>query len=704
MILYNLVVFVFIRDKSYIFYILFLALYTLSSATIDGSTYEFLWGNFPEWNLVATRHLLGFAWIFYLLFTRDFLNTKAQLPKWNLVLNICVVFQFGIILLNIFGIWLNWLAIIQVLTSMIVIFAVSGIIAKQGFRPAYFFLAANFCLLIVISLLALFGLGVIETNPFDYYALQIGMTFQVLLFATALADKINLMQHQIISQQKEKRQIIQEQNSELETRVKTRTEELEGKNYMLTNQKREIVIQNKELEQQNEEITAQKEMIEAQKQVVSKAYKDIKVLKEMGRKINSTLDIKEIIKIAYENISKLVTSTAFGIGTVDWDSEQIEMIGYYKHGKHFPDYYVPLSQDKRLIIWSVLNNKDVFVNDYHAEYEQYAQQKFESEMDIEIPNSLVYIPLSIKGKVIGILLVQSDDKNAFTEAQFDILKSFAEYVTVGVDHAEAYSQVKDMNKELGIKNTQIIDSLRYAKTIQDAILTDSEKFRQAFLEYFIFYHAKDVVSGDFYWLAEQKGKMLIACVDCTGHGVPGAFMSMVGHELLNEIVVQKGITDPSLVLMMLHRGVRKALQQEIGKNDDGMDMSLCVIDRKDDQEVELTFSCAKSSIFYTKDGILTESKGDRKSIGGIQKEASRKFTSQTVQLKRGDTLYLSTDGFFDQHNMDRKKFGKKQFIEMLDEIKSESFENQRAIIKDRFYDFKENQYQRDDVTVIGLKL
>ncbi len=175
-----------------------------------------------------------------------------------------------------------------------------------------------------------------------------------------------------MTQQKEKREIIQQQNSELETRVKTRTEELESKNQTLTSQKREIVIQNKELEQQNEEITAQKEMIEEQRLAVSKAYKDIKVLKEMGRKINSTLDIKEIIKIAYENISKLVTSTAFGIGTVDWDAEQIEMIGYYKHGKHFPDYYVPLSQDKRLIVWSVLNNKDVFVNDYHAEYEQYA--------------------------------------------------------------------------------------------------------------------------------------------------------------------------------------------------------------------------------------------------------------------------------------------------------------------------------------------
>ena len=705
MILYNLVVFFFFKDRSYLYYILFIIFYLLASLSIDGTAYEYIWGNAPSWNIVSVRHLLAVSWIFYLLFAQHFLSTKERLPAWNTVLNISIGLQVTVLLLNLIGLWINWLDVLQVLLSMVVIFAISIISVKQKYRPAVFYLLANVFLLIVIVVIAFWGLGFGNSNPFDYYILQIGMTLQVVLFAAGLADRINLMQQEIANQQKERQLLIQKQNEELEGRVKQRTEELEDKNRLLTNQKREIVVQNRELEQQNEEITAQKELIEKQKESVSKAYQDIKILKEMGRKINSTLEIREIIQIAYENISKLVTSTAFGIGTVDWETENIDMIGYYKEGKHFPDYNIPLSQDNRLIVWSVLNNRDIFVNDYHEEYEQYTHHKFESETDREIPNSLIYIPLSLKGKVIGILLVQSEKRNAFTATHFDILKSLADYVTVGVDHAEAYSHVKEVNDELGIKNTQIIDSLRYAKTIQDAILTDSAEFDKAFEDYFIFYRAKDVVSGDFYWLTEQKGKILLAVVDCTGHGVPGAFMSMIGHELLMEIVAQKGITEPALILNMLHSGIRKALQQDLGKNDDGMDLSICSIEKKPSGFTEVIFSGAKSSIFYTQEGELVELRGDKKSIGGMQRDnKSRKFTNHILNLAKGEMLYLSTDGYFDQHNINRKKFGKKRFLELLMEISKSDIDQQRKAIKSNFQSHKGLQYQRDDVSVIGIRL
>lgn len=705
MVLYNLVVFLFIKDRSYLFYILFIVFYLLASATLDGSTFEYLWGNFPAFNIVAVRHSLTIAWLFYLIFTQHFLNAKQKHPKWNIALNVLIVSQLAVFTLNALGVWLNWLSILQVLLSMPVIFGIGIASTMRGYRPAIYYVIANVCLLVIAVSASLWGLNIVEINPFNYYVLQIGMTFQVVLFATGLADRINLIQRKLTDQQNEKRQLIQQQNIDLENRVKERTVELEQKNNALTLQKREIMIQNKELEQQNEEISTQKELIAAQKETVSKAYRDIKILKDMGRKINSTLDIKEIIRIAYENISKLVTSTAFGIGTVDWENNQIELIGYFKRGQHYPDYKVPLDANNRLIVWSVVNNKDLFIEDYHAEYEQYTQQKLESETEREIPNSLIYIPLSLKGKVIGILLVQSDQKNAFTPTHFDILKSLGEYVTIGIDHAEAYSQVKDINEQMQIKNTQILDSLRYAKTIQDAILTDSEKFTENFKDYFIFYRAKDVVSGDFYWLAEQRNKILIAVVDCTGHGVPGAFMSMVGHELLNEIVGQRGITDPSLILMMLHRGIRKALQQDVGKNDDGMDLSICSLEfSKETDDVKLVFAGAKSSMFYGANGEVTEMRGDKKSIGGTQREKSRRFNNQHLELKKGNMLYFSTDGYFDQHNLDRKKFGKKRFIQLLQDIHQQEIDIQRSTVKSTFTDYKSDQYQRDDITVVGIRL
>ncbi|MGB0523664.1 MAG: 7TM diverse intracellular signaling domain-containing protein [Flammeovirgaceae bacterium] len=705
MVLYNLVVFLFIKDRSYLFYILFIVFYLTASATIDGSTFEYIWGNYPEFNIVAVRHALTVAWFFYLLFTQNFLNTKIKLKKWYTALNILMGSQILIFILNVLGIWLNWLAIIQVMMSMVVVFGASITSMVRGYRPAIYYVIANVCLLGIALAASLWGLGFMSVNPFNYYVLQIGMTLQVILFAAGLADRINLIQNKLIDQQNEKRQLIQQQNVELEKRVRERTDELEQKNKALTSQKREIMIQNKELEQQNEEITAQKELIAAQKEAVGKAYQDIKILKEMGRKINSTLDIKEIIRIAYENISKLVTSTAFGIGTVNWEENRIDLIGYFKRGEHFPDYQVPLDANNRLIVWSVMNNKDLIIRDYEAEYETYANQKLSLEESIEKPKSLIYIPLSLKGKVIGILLVQSDQINAFTPTHFDILKSLAEYVTVGINHADAYKQVKDINEQMQIKNTQIIDSLRYAKTIQDAILTDSEKFTENFKEYFIFYRAKDVVSGDFYWLAQQRNKILIAVVDCTGHGVPGAFMSMVGHELLSEIVSQRGITDPSLVLMMLHRGIRKALQQDVGKNDDGMDLSICSIEYvKDTDDIDVIFAGAKSSIFYAKHGEVVEARGDKKSIGGMQREKSRRFTNQKIELKVGDMLYFTTDGYFDQHNIERRKFGKKRFIKQLQDIHQLKVDEQRSIMKSAFLDYKGEQYQRDDITVLGIRL
>jgi len=358
-----------------------------------------------------------------------------------------------------------------------------------------------------------------------------------------------------------------------------------------------------------------------------------------------------------------------------------------------------------LIVWSIINNQDLFVADYQMEYEKYTKQKLEAESEHELPNSLIYIPLSLKGKVIGILLVQSDKRNAFTNTHFDILKSLAEYVTIGINHAEAYQQIKDVNEQMQVKNTQILDSLRYAKTIQDALLTDAAKFTENFNDYFIFYRAKDVVSGDFYWLAERGEKLLLAIVDCTGHGVPGAFMSMVGHELLNEIVSQRGITDPSLILMMLHRGIRKALQQDVGKNDDGMDLSICSIEKaKDHDGFNLVYAGAKSSFFYSSHGEIVEVRGDKKSIGGMQREKSRRFTNKHLELQKGDMLYFSTDGYFDQHNMKRRKFGKKRFIQQLRDIFPLDIEEQSRITEDVFTDFKGDQYQRDDITVVGIRL
>lgn len=706
MILYNLMVYGFIRDQSYLFYILSLFAYLLGSTTLDGATFEYLWGDYPKFNLIAVRIFLSIAWIFYLAFTQSFLNTKERMPMWHYAFYVVMGLQGAFFFANLLDYWNNYLFMVIVAIGVALTFIVAGISIYQRYRPAIYYMLANIGLVIVCIIIALWGAGILAVNPNDGYLLQWGITFQVLLFSAGLADRINLIRKKVDLQQRTHRETIERQNAELEARVHARTSELEDKNKELQEQKREMLVQNEELEQQNEEIVTQKDLIEAQKNAVAKAYKDIQVLKDLGRRINSSLEIKEIIQIAYDGISKLIESSGFGIGTLNRDKGCIDLIGYYRHGKHYPDYTVNIDEDERLIAWCVKRNQDVFVNDYQKEYEKYTKKPLKlEETDRELPNSLIYIPLNIKNQVVGILMVQSDQKDAFNTNHFDLLKSLAEYVAVGIDHSKAYGEVQKINDELQGKNTQIIDSLRYAQTIQGTILTDQEYLSKVFDDYFVIYKAKDLVSGDFYWMSKQGNDTFIAVVDCTGHGVPGAFMSMVGHELLNEIVTQRRIKEPGRVLVEMHKGVRKALQQDKGKNDDGMDMSICKLTYAEgERQVQVTFAGAKASIFYVDNNRIHELRGDKKSIGGMQREKERIFNDKTFALPKGSYLYLSTDGYMDQHNEIRKKFGKQLFKETLEIVSRYHLSKQRFMLEEALTKHQGKQDQRDDITVVGLKL
>ena len=706
MIFYNLLVYGFIRDQSYLFYILSLFAYLLGSTTLDGATFEYIWGDFPVFNLIAVRVFLSIAWIFYLAFTQSFLNTKERMPVWHYAFYVVMALQGAFFIANLFDYWNNYLFMVIVALGVAITFIVAGISIYKKYRPAIYYMLANIGLVVVCVIIALWGLGILETNPNDNYVLQWGITLQVILFSAGLADRVSLIREEVDRKQRMHQETIERQNAELEARVHERTGELEEKYKELQTQKREMLVQNEELEQQNEEIVTQKDMIEAQKNAVAKAYKDIQVLKDLGRRINSSLEIKEIIQIAYDGISKLIESSGFGIGIVDWEKGSIDLIGYYRHGKHYPDYTVNLDESERLIAWCVNHNHDVFVNDYQNEYEKYTNKPLRlEESDRDLPNSLIYIPLTIKNQVVGVLMVQSDQCNAFSSNHFDLLKSLAEYVAVGIDHYKSYSAVQEINQELQGKNTQIIDSLRYAQTIQETILTDQDYLSKVFNEYFVIYKAKDLVSGDFYWMSQQGGDTFVAVVDCTGHGVPGAFMSMVGHELLNEIISQKRITDPGRILVEIHKGIRKALQQDKGKNDDGMDMSICKLSYTEGEEkVKVTFAGAKASIFYYENNRIQELRGDRKSIGGMKRDKERVFNDKTFVLPKGSPLYLATDGFMDQHDEIRKKFGKKLFKETLEIVAPYHFAKQRFMLEEALNKHQGKQDQRDDITVMGLKL
>jgi serine phosphatase RsbU (regulator of sigma subunit) len=265
------------------------------------------------------------------------------------------------------------------------------------------------------------------------------------------------------------------------------------------------------------------------------------------------------------------------------------------------------------------------------------------------------------------------------------------------------------NKEIANKNKKIIDSIRYAQTIQQAILPIKSYIDKHF-EWFVIYEPKDIVSGDFYWFDhfEYEKRSVFAVVDCTGHGVPGAFMSMIGNRLLIEAVKEKGICNPVQILDEIDSALRAALMQEETSNNDGMDMCVCSIEYLSDTKCKVDFAGAKRPIFYSdgKNGIQ-HIKGTIRGIGGkkrIREKALKSFEGHSMVLQKGDVVYLTSDGFFDLQSPNRKKFGRSNFIELLEQNHEKNLNLQKDLIMDALHIHKGSEYQIDDITILGIRL
>lgn len=254
------------------------------------------------------------------------------------------------------------------------------------------------------------------------------------------------------------------------------------------------------------------------------------------------------------------------------------------------------------------------------------------------------------------------------------------------------------------KNKDITDSISYARKIQHAILPHNELISRYLPQSFILYLTKDIVSGDFYWFTHINGISILAAVDCTGHGVPGAFMSLIGYNILNRIVNEQKITDPKEILKELNQGVLEVLYKNESESKDGMDIAICRIDHA---RRTVDYAGAMRPLWVVNKGVLTELKGDKFPIGTRQadRDDTIAYTTHTIHAAEDDSFYIFTDGYADQFGGENnKKFSTRRFKELIIKNNPESFAIQENNIKLEHNQWKGNHEQIDDILVIGFKL
>jgi serine phosphatase RsbU (regulator of sigma subunit) len=309
------------------------------------------------------------------------------------------------------------------------------------------------------------------------------------------------------------------------------------------------------------------------------------------------------------------------------------------------------------------------------------------------------IPQEVEG-LLGII----DDAYKHYEENIVLLQRALELSSVELNQSK--NKIGKALEELNEKNEDLLSSIHYARLIQNAILPSEDRFRKVLPGSFVFHRPRDIVSGDFYWLQEHDDKIMVAAVDCTGHGVPGAFMSIIGNNSLNAAVREEGLTTPSLVLDSLNRGVSSTLTLQADINDvgikDGMDIAFVTIDYKNKK---IQYAGAYNPLYIIRDGQLIETKGDKFPIGLSIDDRLKLFTNHTFDLIEGDVVYIFSDGYPDQFGGPMgKKFKYEQFRNLLLEIHELSPRKQFKQVSNRFEEWMGDLVQVDDVIVIGFRV
>jgi ligand-binding sensor domain-containing protein/serine phosphatase RsbU (regulator of sigma subunit) len=530
--------------------------------------------------------------------------------------------------------------------------------------------------------------------------------FRILAATVALLIVVGIYALRINRAQAHRRALARQVN-ERTLELETEKEKLQAAYNQIQAKNDEIVKMNEALRQKQEEVLSQKDDLERKRNQIELAFHNIRTLSEIGQQITATLNIEELVRTLYVRIQDLMDAAGFGIGVYERSTGIVEFHGYNETGQRISYQFDPKSDKNLLSQWCLRHGQEILIGDLQTEYVKYVSGEVRA-VEGSMPKSVIYLPLYIKHRPIGVVTVQSLQKNAYSNKDLTLLKGLASYVAIALDNAKNYAALEESKYAIEKSNQRITDSIRYAQTIQEAILPTKAMLQNCFEEHFVIFRPKDVVSGDFYWLREIDGRVFVAVADCTGHGVPGAFMSMIGSRLLNEIIDEAQILEPAQILDQLHLRLCNALKQDQTQNDDGMDIALCRVDALEENgERELVFAGAKRPMFLVSEGQGQLIKGDRRSIGGGESNMRlkrRPFIQLQLTVKRGDALYLWTDGITDQNNLNLQKIGQNELTKLIVQNADFEMQDQKEVLEEALQRHQGTQKQRDDITVMGIRL
>ena len=457
---------------------------------------------------------------------------------------------------------------------------------------------------------------------------------------------------------------------------------------------------------------------------------EVRIIQEISSEINTTLDLEIILSKMLSSLDKTFEFKHSMVLLVNDTGETLKVAashGYNESGigaevKTGEGIIGVVAKRKKLMRMGNIGTQMAYMKTVKT---QFAAAGKELKDNIKLPGlsnlqSQVAIPLLSENRLVGVLAVESEKQNVFDSRDELIITILANQAASAIEKARAHLELKHINEHLEDlvihrtkevvaqkeiieeKNKNIMDSIRYAKRIQDALLPGKNYCDTHLKEHFILFKPKDVVSGDFYWVNSKDNKIFFTAIDCTGHGVPGAFVSIMAHGNLQRSLIFFGLRTPAEILDKVNEGVIEMLSKEgnIKEIKDGMDIALCALNR---EKMQLEFSGANNPMYLIRNNELMEIKGDKQPIGYF--ENKKNFTNHIFNVQTEDVIYLFSDGYADQFGGPKqKKFKYSKMKDLLISIHKKSMEEQKEIIHSIFTEWKGAEEQTDDVCLIGVRV